>query len=64
MVSFERWGLDKLIERAKKQKCEVVWPHLRDWMDVLVVVWWGCGNIRECRSIVFDIDCKKRWYLK
>ena len=56
MVSFERWGLDKLIERAKKQKCEVVWLHLRDWMDVVVVIRRGCGIIRECRSRVFDLE--------
>ena len=38
-------------------------PGFKVYRGVVVVLWGGCMLIRGLRLRVFDLDCKKRWYL-
>ena len=44
---------------SKVQKCKKsrgVGPVLRYYALVLVIVWWGCGVIREAESLICNIE--------
>ena len=52
--------MGEVIENAKSAKVGVTAPHLRVWVGVGVVLWWGCGMIRGVGFIICGLEKELR----
>ena len=55
MVYGEKWGFGETQKRLKSPKCKAAWPLL-SLGGLVVVIREGCGNLRESKSRIWDIE--------